>query len=354
METLVKEQEAQIAQEVNPANIMQIGMGFWASKTFLTAVKLELFTELATGALPVQEIGNRLNLHQRGIYDFLDTLVALGFLQRTGLKETAVYANSADVNLFLDKKKKTYLGGILERANNRLYQTWEYLEEALISGEPQNLSKDEKDGKDVYDAIYADPESLRNFVSAMDGVQGGNFMAFAKQFDFSGYHSLCDMGGSGALLSAQVAINNPHMKCISYDLPKVSAIARENIEAMHLQTKVAIQSGDFFEEAFPEADIITMGNILHNHGFEEKQLLMKKAYDALPKGGALVIIENIIDSDRKQNAFGLMMSLNMILETSDGYDFSEADFDAMAKAAGFTETFQMPLAGPSSAAIAIK
>lgn len=354
METLTKEHGAQVAQDVTPEKIMQIGMGFWASKTVLTAVNLGLFTELATGALHVQEIGSRLKLHPRGIYDFLDTLVALGFLERSGLKETAEYANSADANLFLDKKKKSYVGGILERANNRLYQTWEYLEQALLSGEPQNLSQMEKDGQNVYDAIYENPQSLRKFVRAMDGVQGGNFIAFARQFDFSGYKTLCDMGGSGALLSAQVVINNPHMKCVSYDLSKVSAIAKENIEAMHLQTNIEIQSGDFFKEEFPKADVITMGNILHNHSMEKKQILIGKAYDALPKGGALVIIENIIDNDRRQNAFGLMMSLNMILETTDGQDFTGADFDALAKDKGFTETFIMPLAGPSSAAIAIK
>lgn len=352
MEVLTKTKEKEAAQQVDPSKIMQIGMGFWASKTLLTAVKMELFTLLGEAPLTVTEIKNRLKLHDRGIYDFLDTLVALGFLQRQGIKSTARYANSPETDLFLDKRKQTYMGGILERANNRLYTTWEFLEEGLKTGKPQNLSK--HDEGNVFEAIYANEDSLREFIRAMSGVQAGNFIAFANQFNFSEYTTLCDIGGAGALLSAQVVFHNPHMKCITFDLPKVSSIANENVKAMNLDKNIEIQSGDFFKDTFPAADVITMGNILHDWGTKEKLTLIRKSYEALPRGGALVVIENIIDNDRKENAFGLMMSLNMLLETQEGYDFTGEDFDNMAKECGFIETYVMPLAGPSSAAIAIK
>jgi hypothetical protein len=97
-----------------------------------------------------------------------------------------------------------------------------------------------------------------------------------------------------------------------------------------------------------------MGNILHDWGTKDKKMLIKKAYDALPKGGAFVVIENIIDNNRSKNAFGLLMSLNMLIETTEGYDFSFSDFDDMVKEAGFKSTALMPLTGPTSAAIALK
>jgi len=130
-----------IEKEVDPSKIMQIGMGFWASKTLLTAVNMELFTYLSSGELSGKEIQKKLGLHDRGLYDFLDTLVALGFLKRSGLKETAIYANSDDANLFLDKNKPNYVGGMLEMANNRLYPFWGTLEEGLKTGKPQNETK---------------------------------------------------------------------------------------------------------------------------------------------------------------------------------------------------------------------
>lgn len=339
-------------KQITPSHIMQVGMGFWASKTLLTAVNMNLFTLLAKGELSGQEIKEKLGLHDRGLYDFLDTLVALGFLKRSGLKETSMYSNAEDTNLFLDKNKPTYIGGMLEMSNNRLYPFWNDLEEGLKTGKPQNETK--TGGAPIFEALYADQQKLREFIRAMGGIQMGNFMMLSKSFDFSPYSTLCDIGGSGGHLAAQVAMNNEHMSCVTYDLPPVAPIASENIEMMGLSDRVTVQSGDFFNEDFPKADVITMGNILHDWGTQDKNMLIKKAYDALPKGGALVVIENIIDDNRSENAFGLMMSLNMNIETPEGFDFSAADFDGWAKKCGFTQTSVMPLTGPSSAVIAIK
>jgi precorrin-6B methylase 2 len=349
-----KQAEVQVREEkrVDPSNIMQIGMGFWASKTLLTAVKMELFTHLATKSLTGSEIKLQLCLHGRGLYDFLDSLVALGFIQKKGNKETAVYSNSADTDLFLDKNKVSYMGGLLEMANNRLYPFWNFLEEALRRGTPQNEIRTGEDS--LFEKIYSDPDKTREFVNAMGGAQAGNFMTFAKKFDFSSYKSLCDIGGAGAQLSAQVASHNPHMSCVSFDLPPVSPIAYENVSKFGVADRVTIRSGNFFTDPFPKADIITMGNILHDWGISDKKLLIRKAYDALPNGGALIVIENIIDNERRENAFGLMMSLNMLIETSEGFDFTASDFDKWARDAGFGETSTMSLTGPSSAVIAIK
>jgi precorrin-6B methylase 2 len=165
---------------------------------------------------------------------------------------------------------------------------------------------------------------------------------------------LCDLGGAGGHLSAQIAQNNPHMKCISFDLPPVSPIATENIQKMGLTEQVSIQSGDFFKDEIPSADVITMGNVLHDWGVKDKLILMKKAYDALPNGGALIVIENVIDDERNKNIFGLLMSLNMMIETPEGFDFSFSDFNQWALETGFRETSIIPLTGPSSAVIAIK
>tara|TARA_R110002049_G_scaffold85844_1_gene218252 strand:+ start:4271 stop:5308 length:1038 start_codon:yes stop_codon:yes gene_type:complete len=341
-----------IETQIDPSKIMQIGMGFWASKTLLTAINMGLFTNLAKGELSGEDIKNKLGLHDRSLYDFLDTLVALGFLERSGLKASATYRNAQDADLFLDKKKPSYVGGMLEMANNRLYSFWNNLEEGLKTGKPQNETK--TGGQPIFEILYANEEMLREFLSAMGGIQMGNFMALSHTFDFSGYHTLCDLGGAGGFLAAQVAQNNPHMKCISYDLPPVAPLATENIAKMGLSEKVQIQSGDFFKDDIPTADVITMGNVLHDWGLVEKKQLMKKAYNALPEGGALVVIENIIDDERNKNAFGLMMSLNMMIETPEGFDFSFADFSQWAQEIGFTETSIMALTGPTSAVIAIK
>ena len=342
-----------VETSITPSQIMQVGTGFMASKTLLTAVKMELFTHLSLCPLSGGEIQTKLGLQSRSLYDFLDALVSLGFLNRQGgIKVDAFYSNTEETDLFLDKNKPSYIGGILEMANNRLYPFWANLEEGLKTGQPQNEIKDS--GVSLFDELYKDPDKLKEFMMAMQGVQMGAFMELAKQFDFSKYNSLCDVGGAAGALSIQVALNNPHMECITADLPPVQAIAQKNIDNFQLQDRIETSILDFFEMDFPKADVITMGNILHDWGVHDKKMLMKKAYNALPAGGALIIIENIIDNDRRENAFGLLISLNMMIETLEGFDFTANDFNGWAKSIGFSRVEAMPLAGPTSAVIAIK
>ncbi len=338
--------------QLDPGKILQIGMSFFGSKILLTAVNLGLFTILSPGKRTATELQSLLGLHDRGLYDFLDALVAMGFLTRTGMKEDALYGNTDETYAFLDKNKPTYVGGMLEMANNRLFSFWNDLEEGLVTGTPQNEVK--HNGRPLFEEIYSSEAKLREFLKAMGGIQMGNFIALATQFDFSNYNSLCDIGGAGGYLAIQVALHQNHMNCTTWDLPPVTPIANENITHMGLSDRVEAQSGDFFKDDFPNVDVITMGNVLHDWGTDDKKMLIKKAYNALPKGGALIVIENIIDNERRKNAFGLMMSLNMLIETPEGYDFTAADFDSWATDVGFRETTLIPLAGPSSAVVAIK
>lgn len=338
----------------DPSQIMQIAFGFWPSKVLLTAVSADLFTRLAQKELSLTEIkkASGWGCTDRHASDFLDTLVALKFLERKGIGNGAVYSNTPVTGLFLDKNKQSYIGGMLEMANNRLFRFWANLDEGLKTGMPQNEIKEEK--HNLFDALYSSPERLREFINAMSGISIGNFIAFANKFDFSGYHTLCDIGGAGAMLSIQVAKHQPHISCTSFDLPQVEPIAQENIRKFGLEGKVKTAKGNFFEDTFPASDVIVMGMILHDWNEEKKMMLVKKAYDALPENGAFVAIENIIDSDRRQNVFGLAMSLNMLIETGEGFDFTIDDFSKWTKQAGFKKVELLHLAGPTSAAIAWK
>ena len=337
---------------VTPARIMQTGFAFWSSKVLLSAVNLELFTLLAQGSKTMEEIRTALHLQQRGLPDFLDALVAMNFLHREGNGAIAKYCNTLESDAYLDKNKSCYIGGILEMANNRLYPFWNYLEEALQTGQPQNEVK--LGAKPLFETLYEDENRLEEFIAAMGGIQAGNFFAFARQFNFSGYTTHCDVGGGGANLSIQIALHNPSIHSISWDLPKVAPIAARNIARLELQDRIETRSGDFFTDEFPKADVITMGNILHDWDLEQKKMLIQKAYSALPECGAFVVIENVIDDERRENAFGLLMSLNMLIETHGGFDYTAADFTSWAKEAGFTHVDIMHLSGPASALIAYK
>jgi hypothetical protein len=338
--------------DISPDHILQIGMGFWASRTLLSAVELGLFTELANGPKTGFQLEQALGLHPRATYDFLDALVSLGLLERQGDGPEGLYANTAATGAFLDRGSPDYIGGILEMAAARLFRFWADLTTALKTGRPQNEIK--LSGRSMFASLYADPARLEQFMDAMSGVSMANFETFAQKFDFSPYHMLVDIGGATAQLSCFVAGHHPHMRCASYDLPVVQPIAERRISEAGLGDRVKAGSIDFFDDEFPASDIITMGMILHDWNLDAKKMLIAKAYRALPDGGAFVAIENIIDDERRRNVFGLLMSLNMLIEFGEAFDFTGADFRQWCLEAGFSRCEIMPLVGPASAAIAYK
>lgn len=332
--------------------ILEVGMGFWSSKVLLTAVELEVFTVLGDKSLTGEELGRALKLHPRGVFDFFDSLVALGFLDRCGTGVSGRYSNTRTTAHFLDKHQPTYIGGILEMASARLFRFWGDLGTALRTGKPQNELK--HSDKSMFETLYEDPVRLEQFMSAMRGISAANFQAFAEKFDFSRYTSLCDVGGATGLLSSLVAKRHAHMRCVSFDLPAVEPIAQRWITREPAGERVRTAAGDFLVDPVPKADVITMGMILHDWNLEKKKHLVRLAYEALPPGGAFVAIENLIDDERRQNAFGLMMSLNMLVEFGDAFDFTGADFWSWCREAGFKRYEVLHLAGPCSAAIAYK
>lgn len=337
---------------LSPARIMEVGLGFWPAKVLLSAVELGLFTKLSANAMTGADLQLALGLHSRANPDFFDTLLALHFLERDGEGPQALYRNTAETALFLDKNSPQFIGGFLEMANARLYPFWGDLTEGLRTGKPQNEVK--HTGASVFGELYSKPERLELFMDAMSGISAGNFQAFAEKFDFSRYHTMCDVGGATGQLSRFVAQRHPHMQCISADLPEATQIAERKIAAAGLGGRVTAQPIDFFADPLPKADVITMGMILHDWNLEKKMHLIRAAYDALPPGGAFAVIENLIDDARRENAFGLMMSLNMLIEFGEAFDFTASDFFGWCREVGFTKFEVIHLAGPASAGVAYK
>jgi ubiquinone/menaquinone biosynthesis C-methylase UbiE len=333
----------------SPDRILQIGLGFWASKTLLSAVELGVFTELSSGPEEFSKLSGRLGLHTRSARDFLDALVALGFLQRSN----GTYSNTSETSLFLDKRKPSYIGGVLEMANARLFGFWNQLTEALRTGRQQNEAKDSS-STPTFAALYADPDRLKGFLAAMSGISHPANLAIAKKAPWAKYKTYADVGTAQGDLAVQIALANPHLTGIGFDLAEVGPVFEEYVSANGLAERVRFQAGDFFSQPLPSVDVITMGHILHDWNLDEKKMLVGKAYDALNPGGALVVYDAIIDDDRSKNAFGLMMSLNMLIETAGGFDYTGAECIGWMKEAGFRDAYVEHLAGPDSMVVGFK
>jgi hypothetical protein len=337
-----------MSEHVTPEHILQIGLGFWASKVLLSAVEMGLFTELARNPEDLETLRGRLGLHARAAHDFLDALVALGFLERRGGK----YYNTPATDLFLDQRKPSYMGGLLEMANHRLYGFWGHLTEALRTGKAQNEVR--TGDTPLFEALYADPARLRQFLAAMSGISRGAARAIAGKFPWRDYSTFVDVGTAQGDTAAQIALVHPHVNGTGFDLAEVGPIFDEYVTALGLSQRLRFQAGSFFDHPLPKADVVIMGHILHDWDLDTKRMLLEKAYEAVPDGGALIVFEAIIDDDRSTNAFGLMMSLNMLIETPGGFDYTGADCQDWMRGAGFRQTRVEHLVGPDSMVVGIK
>jgi hypothetical protein len=336
-----------MSENVTPETILQLGLGFWGSKTLLSAIELGVFTKLAGRALDLEALRREVGLHPRSAPDFFDALVALGMLER----REGRYANTRATETFLVRNKPSYVGGMLEMANARLYGFWGALTEGLRTGRPQN---EVKQGGHVFTELYADPARLEEFLGAMTGLSRGASLVIASALPWRDYRTVCDVGAAQGDLLAQIAHANPHLTATGFDLPAVRPVFESYVASQGLASRVAFVEGDFFAEPLPRADVITMGHILHDWDLAQKKLLVQKAYDALPAGGRLVVFEAMIDDDRSRNAFGLLMSLNMLIETDGGFDYTSADCVGWMREAGFRETLADHHVGPDSMVVGIK
>jgi hypothetical protein len=332
---------------LTPERLLQLGMGFWGPRALLSAVELGLFSVLAKGPLDEAQLRERLGLHPRSARDFFDALVALELLQR----KAGQYRNAADVDQFLDRAKSSYVGGIFEMAAARLYPIWGSLTEALKTGTPQNEAKR---GGDMYTALYGDPERLRGFLSAMTGVSMGSARAIARKFPWKKYLTFVDVGGAQGCVPVQVALAHKHLDGAAFDLPPVAPIFEDYVSSFGLDARLKFHAGNFFRDPLPQADVLIMGRILHNWNLQEKHLLLQKAYAALPKHGALIVYDAMIDDARCRNVMGLLMSLNMLIETQGGFDYTPADCRGWMNTTGFRKTSVVRLTAVESMVIATK
>ncbi|MGH8528481.1 MAG: methyltransferase [Nevskiales bacterium] len=336
-----------MSQQLSPDSILQLGMGFWGSKALLSAVELGVFTQLAKGPLDGDTLATRIGIHARSARDFFDAMVALRMLVRTGER----YSNTPEADLFLDREKPTYVGGILEMCNSRLYPFWGALTEGLRTGDPQNEAKR---GENFFAKLYSDPARLEGFLKAMTGISLGAAQAIAQKFPWEKYKTFIDVGAAQGAVPVQVALAHRHLSGGGFDLPTVGPIFEQYVRSHGLSERLRFYKGDFFNDPLPSADVLVMGHILHDWNLEEKRKLLTKAHQALPKGGALIVYEALIDDERRENAFGLLMSLNMLIETPGGFDYTGADCQSWMRDAGFREARVEHLIGPDSMVIGIK
>ncbi len=335
------------AANPSPQSILDIGCGYRASKVLLSAIELDVFTVLSDRPMNASALAQRLGIHDRGASNFFDALVALGFLTRDGEER---YAASPETAFYLDRRKPTYIGSMFEQYNASEYGLWGSLTQALRTGSPQTGIT----AAQHFASLYADPVRFRRFVRSMTGGTLLTAQAIAARFPWQNYRTFIDIGTAEGCLPVEVAFAHPHISGGGFDLPELRDMFEANVRERGLADRLQFHAGDFFTMPLPSADVIVLGRILHNWNLDIKRMLLAKAYNALPKGGALIVHETLIPEDRRSNTAGLLASLNMLLWTAGGYDFSGSECAGWMREAGFNEIQIAPLATDQSMVIGKK
>jgi precorrin-6B methylase 2 len=330
---------------VTSDRIKQLGEAFLGAKTLLSAVELGVFSVLAEGPLNSDALTTRIGIDARGARDFFDALVAVGMLDR----QANHYENTAETGFYLDRNKPTYVGDLLESLN-ALFGLWASLTPALRTGKPQSGPR----GTGNFPAFYADKVTRENFVRAMTARTLPAAKALAAKFPWASYNTLIDIGTAEGCLPIEIARVHPHITGGGFDLPQVSSLFDANVRKHTLENRLRFYAGDFFIDPMPAANVLVLSRVLNNWDHATQMMLLKKAYDALPLGGALIVQERLIDDERRLNTDGLLSSLNMLLITAGGHNFTGADCIGWMQNAGFRDLYIEPLTAEHSMVVGIK
>ncbi|MCA1190567.1 MULTISPECIES: methyltransferase [unclassified Saccharopolyspora] len=330
--------------------IIALGLGFWRSAVLLAAVRLGVFTALSGRELGAVELAERTGVCERGARDFFDCLVVLGLLRRGDGR----YRNAAHAAAHLDGHDPgRYVGGLLEEAGTQWYQAWARLPAALAEGTPQWLVPADE-VRQPYGWIYAEPEGVRRFRSAMAGGAMTAMLALPRRLHWSRYRTVADVGCCGGEVLAHLLDHHPHLRAIGFDLPLVADAFATTAAARQAAGRVRFVAGNFFTDPLPAADVLVLGHVLHNWGLAEKKLLLRKAYRALPENGEVVIYEVLVDDDRSRHVEGLLMSLHMLVMSPMGFGYTGAECRSWLAEAGFRSSRVEHLAGAEFMVIGTK
>lgn len=319
------------AGAAGPQAFYEIGMAFTKAKVLLTALELRLFSALHEGGPATErQLRDRLGLDERGASDFLNALVGLGVLEL----EDGRYGNTPAADRHLVPEEPGYVGGFLERSNHMLYPAWGRLTEALRTGRPQAEA-------DFTDMI-TDPVRLEAFLGMMDSLNGMLAPKLAAAFDWSGYETVADIGGARGNLAGNIVKAHAHLRGKVFDLPPMEPFFSEHMRRLGVEGRVSFHAGDFFVDQLPEADVLVIGHALHDWAPDERRAIVKKAFQAVRPGGALLVYDPMVD-EHPADPGNYLISLSMLLTTDGGSEYTAQECGSWMEEAGFTVASVQPL-----------
>jgi acetylserotonin O-methyltransferase len=332
----------------NPAPVLDLINAFRRSKTMFTAVSMGIFDRLEESASDSTTLARELRAHQDALERLLDACVGMDLLEKQG----ANYSNSPLGKTFLTRSSPHTLTGYILYSDRALYALWGNLEAAVREGTHR---WGQTFGGDVslFENFFRTEEAQGDFLSGMNGVGMLSSPAVVAAFDLSCFRHIVDLGGGTGHLALTACQRYPELRGTVFDLPPVVFTARKYVERSPYRNRIAMIAGDFFSDPLPEADLYSLGRILHDWSPPKIRSLLAKICKSLPPGGALLVAEKLLNDDKSGPSSATMQSLNMLVCT-EGKERSFSEYRLLLREAGFTKIEARVTTSPLDAILAVK
>lgn len=331
------------------SGIVELLDGFKASKAMFTAVSLGIFDRLHKSAASCRELAADLDCAEHALERLLGFCASKELIVQD---DQGRWRNTPASDRYLRIESPDTLAGYVLCADRMQFRLWAHLEDAVREG--TNRWEQEFGRKDgVFDHFFKTKEDKEIFLRGMNGFGRISSPLAVAAFDLSGYRRMADLGGATGHLVIAACRRYPQMTACVFDLPSVTPVAQRAIAEEGLTERIDTVDGDFFKDDLPEADIYGFGRILHDWSDEQVRFLLKKTYDSLPAGGAVIICEHILNERKDGPATALLQSMNMLV-VAEGRERSASEYEALVREAGFKEFEFQVTGGPVDAMLAVK
>ena len=340
--------ERKSVTQPDPAPIVDLIDAFRRSKIMFTAVSLGIFDRLADGPVDVQNLAQATGANAGALERLLDACAGLDLLR----KEAGRYSNQPAADAYLRRASPTTFVGYVMYSHRALYPLWGNLEGAVREGTHRWEQTFGAKGP-IFDHFFQSEEAKRDFLEGMNGFGLLSSPRVVEAFDLGKFNRLADLGGATGHLTIAACRRYQNLRAAVFDLPAVVEVTREYVQRAGLMDRIDLIAGDFFKDPLPEADLFSLGRIVHDWSEEKIRKLLKKIYDRLPRGGALLIAERLLNEDKTGPIGALTQSLSMLVCT-EGKERTLAEYAALLHEAGFSGVQGHKTGAPLDAVLATK
>jgi SAM-dependent methyltransferase len=155
--------------------------------------------------------------------------------------------------------------------------------------------------------------------------------------DLSQYKRIVDLRANNGILAARIKKKFPQCTIYAYDIKQNYEFIREKLKGKEIFDSVNVVTGNILNDEIPAADLFILPHLLMEFNFDNRKRLLQKLFKKMDKGGKVIIVENLVDEERKDiTKPAIAMSFIFGIENYQGYALMESEYRRLLIDIGFS------------------